>query len=223
MPQPWHFTTWPDALDHWQTIIAGLLAFAAGFGTVLATIAVARRQITDAREDADRVIAASQAQTAVAQKQIETTIYFARMREAAESMAFVTMLEAAMGRVLAEAAWAKMSYAPILAQTAGSSTDAFAVRQCITKGAFAELRGEYLRQGGPLTREFLDLEREIDSFAAQWEDGQSVSGVPIRNGKHAWLGQQLAGIEAKATELRDRAVRLGFELAEAAVQLDPPD
>jgi hypothetical protein len=23
---PWHFTTLPDALDHWQTIIAGLIA-----------------------------------------------------------------------------------------------------------------------------------------------------------------------------------------------------
>ncbi len=37
-------------------------------------------------------------------------------------------------------------------------------RECITKGAFAELRAACVRRGGPLTGEFLDLEREIDSF-----------------------------------------------------------
>ena len=41
---PWHFTTWLDLLDHWQTGIAGGLAFAAGFGTVVATMIIARRQ-----------------------------------------------------------------------------------------------------------------------------------------------------------------------------------
>ena len=34
---PWHFTDFWDWVDHWQTIIAGGLAFAAGFGTVVAT------------------------------------------------------------------------------------------------------------------------------------------------------------------------------------------
>jgi hypothetical protein len=30
MPQePWHFTTWLDALDHWQALIAGLIALIA--------------------------------------------------------------------------------------------------------------------------------------------------------------------------------------------------
>src|ERR1700722_14059349 len=40
----WHFTTWLDALDHWQTGIAGVLTFAAGVGTVWATMIIARRQ-----------------------------------------------------------------------------------------------------------------------------------------------------------------------------------
>ncbi len=28
---PWHYTTFWDWLDHWQTLVAGVLAFAAGF------------------------------------------------------------------------------------------------------------------------------------------------------------------------------------------------
>jgi hypothetical protein len=37
-PQPWHFTTWSDALDHWQTIIAGFLALLAAVGTIWVTL-----------------------------------------------------------------------------------------------------------------------------------------------------------------------------------------
>jgi hypothetical protein len=29
MPPPWHFTTWLDLLDHWQSLAAGLVAVAA--------------------------------------------------------------------------------------------------------------------------------------------------------------------------------------------------
>jgi hypothetical protein len=45
----------------WQTLIAGVLALLAGFGTVAATMIIARRQITASREEADRVIAATRA------------------------------------------------------------------------------------------------------------------------------------------------------------------
>jgi hypothetical protein len=76
-----------------------------------------------------------------------------------------------------------------LAQKAGSSTEAFDVRQCITKGAFAELRGACITRGGPWTREFLYIEGEIDNFAAQWEEGKSTYGMVIRLGKHAGLGE----------------------------------
>ena len=112
-----------------------------------------------------------------------------------------------MARVLAEAAWARRTYSDILTQRAGVSVDALVVRQCITKGAFAELRAACVRQGGPLTGEFLDLEREIDSFASQWEDCAHLRPVPARSdkGRHAGLGEQLALIETKATELREKA------------------
>ena len=65
---PWHYTTWPDALDHWQTLIAGGLAFVAGVGTVVAAIwaiwatrSTAREQIDASRADAVRMIAATRA------------------------------------------------------------------------------------------------------------------------------------------------------------------
>ena len=74
---PWHFTTCLDALDHWQTVIAGVLALAAGFFTVVATMIIARRQIAASREEADRVIAATREQT-------ETTVRLERERVSSE-------------------------------------------------------------------------------------------------------------------------------------------
>ena len=165
------------------------------------------RTIRATVKSADREVAASQAQTAVAQKQIETTIRLERERDENEFDAFRVMLEAAMTRVLFEAAWAKKTYPEILAQTTGSTVDALTVRQCITKGAFAELRAACVRQRSPLTRELLYLEGEIDNFALQSEDRITNASVTIRVGKHAGLADQLAVIEAKATELREKAAQ----------------
>jgi hypothetical protein len=113
-----------------------------------------------------------------------------------------------MVRILAEADWAKKNLSRDFdADDRRASVDALAVRQCITKGAFAELRAACVRQGGSLTGEFLDLEREIDSFASQCEDTLSPThGMMIREGKHAGLGEQLALIEAKARALRVKAL-----------------
>ena len=137
---PWRYTTFVDALDHWQTLVAGVLAFAAGFGTVVATMIIARRQIVAAREDADRVIVASRAQTDATFKQTETTVRLEQMRDASEALAFHAMLEAAMARVLAEAAWARETFPQYVGQAQGASIDAkgasldaLTVRQCITK------------------------------------------------------------------------------------------
>jgi hypothetical protein len=184
-------------LYDWQTLIAGVLAVGAAAVTIWSTI-----------KSANREVAASQEQTAVAKQQIETTIDLARKRDAGEARAFRTMLEAAMTRVLFEAAWAKKTYPEILAQTAGATVEALTVRRCITKGAFAELRGACVRQGGPLTREFLYLEAEIDNFALQYEERSSPTEPATRRlGKHAGLAEQLAVIEAKATELREKAAQ----------------
>ncbi len=190
---PWHFTTWLDLLDHWQILIAGILAVLAAVGTIWATI-----------RSAGREIAASQAQTAVAQKQIDTTVRLERERDDGEAHAFRAMLDAAMVRVLNEVDWARKTYPQTLSQQAGASVEALVVRQCITKGGFAELRAACVRHGGPFTREFLDLEREIDSFARQWEDRpmETDRGVIIREGKHAGLGKQLHEIGEKANTLR---------------------
>jgi hypothetical protein len=189
-----------QVLYDWQTMIAGVLALLAGFGTVAATMIIARRQIAASREGADRVIAATRAQT-------EATVRLEDLRKASEALAFYVMLEAAMARVLTEAAQARRTYLPILTQTAGLSLDGLVVRQGITKGAFAELRAACIRQGGDLTGEFLDLEREIDSFASQYEDRPTVTqGVTIRMGKLAGLDEQLASIERKAEALREKAI-----------------
>jgi hypothetical protein len=57
-----------DLLDHWQTLVAGLLALVAAFGTVLGTMIIARRQIAASREEANKVIAATREQTSVTAK-----------------------------------------------------------------------------------------------------------------------------------------------------------
>jgi hypothetical protein len=198
-PQPWHFTTLLDALDHWQTLFAGVLAVLAAWRTIRATT-----------KSADREVKASQDQTAVAQKQIETTIQLAQKHDEDEYDAFRLMLEAAMTRVLFEAEWAKKAYPePFAPTTEKVSVEAYTVRQCITKGAFAELRSACVKMRSPLTGEFLYLEGEIDRFAAQWAY-QAFSGAVtsmVRKGKLAGLGDQLAVIEAKAVELREKAAQ----------------
>jgi hypothetical protein len=189
---PWHFTTNLDFFDHWQTLIAGALAVLAGAGTIWATI-----------KSANREIAASQAQTDVAQQQIKATIYFARRRELEEGIAFLALLVGAMARVLAETAWARKALlVPLF--------DFPTVRGSVTKGGFEELRGGCLRLGSPLTGEFLDLEREIDNFARTVLETEP--GL-----------KQLDLIDTKAMELRDRAGRMGTKLVDAAAKLDPPD
>jgi hypothetical protein len=206
-------------LYNWQTLAAGLFALLAAVGTIWATRSTASRQIKAARKEADRVIAATRAQTEVTAKQTETTVRLAQKRDEDEYGAFRILLEAAMTRVLDEAAWARSVYPHLMTQTAGSSVEALAVRQCITKGAFAELRGACVRQGSTLTREFLDLEAQIDNFASQLALDIQLSQAmlqPIRKGKHAGLGEQLTVIEDKAIQLRDKAVA-GMERANAVI------
>jgi hypothetical protein len=89
-------------------------------------------------------------------------------------------------------------------------------------GAFAELRGVCVKQGSPLTRDFLDLEREIDSFAGQYADRLSLRGrrtdslsvgaydYPIgkarRPGRTAYLDRR------EGTALREKAAQDCFGL-----------
>ena len=189
-------------LYDWQTLLGGLLAFAAGFGTVVATMIIAYFQIKTARVTASEQIKASREQADkmvdAAQDQISQTYLLATRRRDAEAEAFRSMLEAAMARVLAEAASGRRALM--------SAVDTLAVRECITKGAFAELRAACVRQGSPLTGEFLDLEREIDNFSSQSELVMSpVTTQLIRKGMREGLEDQLAVIEAKATELKLKA------------------
>jgi hypothetical protein len=199
-PQPWHFTTLLDLVDHWQTLFAGVLAVGAAWRTIRATV-----------ESADLEVKASQAQTAIAQKQIELTLDLEQRHNESEASAFHAMLAAAMMRVRAEAAQAKSAY-PLIVQDQGAaqgeSEDAYAVRQCITKGAFAELRAACVRLGGDLTSDFVDLEREIDNFASKWvlAGRHGSEAVVRRNGKQAGLREQFALIETMADELLQKAV-----------------
>jgi hypothetical protein len=181
-------------LYNWQTLIAGVLAVLAAWRTIRATT-----------QSADREVAASQAQTAVAQKQIETTLRLERRRAASEGYAFCAMLEAAVGRVLVEAADAQHIFAAAVAQVPDSSVSrsALRARQRFTKSAFDELRSACVRYGGHLTAEFLELESEIDDFASS-RHTMLIEGDE-QWGLHKGLHDQLAVIEMKARHLREEA------------------
>lgn len=66
-----------EFLYDWQTVIAGVLALVAAFGTIWMTRRIANRQIKASREEADRVIAATREQT-------ETTVRLERERVSSE-------------------------------------------------------------------------------------------------------------------------------------------
>ena len=174
-------------------------------GTIWATIRSAGREIK-----------ASQAQTSVAQKQIDTTVRLEKMREANEASAFRAMLEAAMTQILAEVAWAKKTYPKTFTQTTEVvSIEAGAVRQCITKSAFAELRAACLKQGSPLTGEFLSLEGEIHNFAIASGDLRLLGGGghtgpkrhACRSGRTTYLDRNHG--DRTAPEGRARPIWLG--------------
>lgn len=44
-PSPWQFTTWFDLLDHWQTLVAGVLAVLAAVGGTVVAVSAARREV----------------------------------------------------------------------------------------------------------------------------------------------------------------------------------
>ena len=98
-------------VDHWQTLVAGLLALIAAGGTVWGTLAAANRQVKAANEAADRQIkaaaaaadrqvAAAQEQTQAAQRQTAVTREIESRRIAREGYAFHAMLKAAMEAVI---------------------------------------------------------------------------------------------------------------------------
>jgi hypothetical protein len=173
-------------LYDWQTLIAGLLAVLAAWRTIRATT-----------KSADREVAASQAQTAVAQKQIATTLRLDRQRVAREVYAFQATIWAAMEHVLLEASEAE---------------SIFPARRGFSKGAFPELRAACVRCGGLITRDLLELERDLDIFASQSQGEPGGLGELLRTRVH----EQLGAIEFRATRLQREAVA-AMERANAVI------
>jgi hypothetical protein len=192
-------------VDHWQTLITGALALAAGVGTVWATV-----------KSANREIAAAQEQTKAARRQTAVTREIERRRIARERHAFHAMLEAAMGAVTEDVQAARQLPGPGPAGPAAYSVQAYAVRQRVKGAGFDELRNALLRFGGPRTSEFLQLDKEIldkeiEDFTGQCMESTpriAASGAVIPQppvGLNAGLEEQLARIEQQANELRRHA------------------
>jgi hypothetical protein len=196
---PWHLTTWLDLLDHWQTLVAGLLAIVAAWRTIRATV-----------KSADREVKASQEQTAVA-------LRLERLRAAREGFAFHAMFDAAMGRVLADSRDARAEFS---SPGQNPNVAAYIARTRFSKKAFTELRGACVSQGGPLTMQFLDLDVEIDKFASQTQE-IPAPGQRMQIGDALGLVDQLGAIEAKAEYLSKEAVA-GMERAKVVIAETEP-
>jgi hypothetical protein len=186
-------------IDHWQTLIAGLLARAAGVGAVWATI-----------KSANREVAAAQEQTKAAQRQTAVVREIERHRIAREQYAFYVMLEAAMGAVIAdvEAARNLLRPGPLVAGNT-YSVQAYAVRQRVKRTGFTELRSAFLHfgggaGGGVLTAQFLRLDKGIEVFA-EHTSFNSTTGAPTSLGLNAGLSEQLDRIEKQAIKLCGKA------------------
>jgi hypothetical protein len=187
-------------LYDWQTLIAGVFAVGAAVVTIWATIRSANREIF-----------ASRAQTAVAQKQIETTLRLERRRAAREGYAFCAMLNAAMSRVIAE----------VVEMTGRLATReqmlAFATLPKFTKSAFPEIRSACVSYGGLLTAEFLDLEGEIEQFASQCTNLQArFNHEHIPDAERERLLDKLRVIQVKAAHLREEGTT-GMQRADAVI------
>jgi hypothetical protein len=228
-------------VDHWQTLIAaliaGILALGAAGWTVWATMRAAKRQVKAVTETAGRQITAAHGQTKAAQRQTAVMREIERRRIAAEGYAFHAMLEAAMGAVIEDVAAARKLPLPrpeAARGEGGYSEHAYAVRQHIKRAGFAELRSALVRFGGALTTQFLQLDKEIEDFAGQWRPrtprvsaGLIGSLVPPPLGFSDGLEEQLTSIEQQATALRDEAAtgmkRCRDELAKELVNLGTDD
>jgi hypothetical protein len=189
--------SWYKLLTDWGSVIGGSLAVAAGAGTVWVTM-----------KSATREIAAAQAQTKAAQDQTAVTREIERRRLAREGYAFHAMLEAAMGAVIEDVGAARNLPPPSpTSRNNMYSTQAYAVRQRVKRAGFTELRNAFVHFGGPLTAQFLQLDKEIEDFAGQsMTSFNPASGFPMQpTGVNAGIQEQLNRIEQQAQLLRYEA------------------
>jgi hypothetical protein len=188
----WHFLRgWH--LELWQPLIGSLVAIVVAAVTVAITVRNANKQIAATRD------------------QIGSNIRLERRRVVREGFAFCAMLEAAMGRVLADVAEAK-ARKPFLPQ------------HVFTKTAFPELRAACVRQGGQMTATFLELENEIDSFVSKHKElSPDTPLAGQRVGLADGLLVQLAVIETKASHLRAEAAAQMKEATAILAATQPAD
>ena len=140
------------------------------------------------------------------------------------------MLEAAMGAVIEDVEAARNLPFPS-PDDRPNTPEAYSVRQRVNRAGFSELRNGFLRFGGTLTVQFLQLDKEIDDFTGQCTpvpprlraDGVVVAMPSL--GLNAGLEEQLDRIEQQAIALRDKAVGgmklCREELANELINLEP--
>jgi len=198
-----------QAVYDWQTLIAGILALLAAFGTIWATIISANREIS-----------AAQNQMAVAQRQTRLTLALDRRRVARESFAFLSMMDAVMSNLIEDVA-AACQLLPDNLSPDLYSHHAFDARHRLSKTGFADLLTATVSVASPLASEFLRLDRMIDDFASQILI-EGTARDPQRLGSNAGAKEQLSNIETAAASLHRKAAE-GMKRCQEVIKLTDVD
>lgn len=168
-------------VDHWQTLITGIMAVLAAAATIYFTREFAQWQVEAAKA------------------QIKTVVEIERAKSIGERSAFLTMLAAAMETVIRDVDAARGIISPALGP--GESVAGYVARQRIKKTAFADIRAALVGIADQSTAAFLKLDNAIDDFSSQWQEFQGTAGNKLLKGFHAGISDQCAQIEEQASLL----------------------
>jgi hypothetical protein len=191
MPCPQLQTWFWSTAYQWQTLIAGIFAVLAAFGTIWATIAAANKEV-----------AAAQYQITVAREQIADSRRREQHSFATKNHAFLLMLKAAMKITIDDVLAAKRLMNGFSINEMPHSPECYQGRRRIRRNGFAEIRGACIQVGGSLSDLFLRLDGEIDDFSSEIFEIIFQDGTKTMLGRHAGYYVQLDRIELMANEIQ---------------------
>jgi hypothetical protein len=172
-----------QVVDHWQTLIAGILAVIAAVGAITATMIAANREI-----------AAAQQQTKAARDQIAAEDLREERRSASDALNFFQALDAVIGIVEADVDAARKLIPENLDKTS-YSRPAYIARKRIKMTAFKDISGAILRNDSAQSTQFLSLYNKIEEYASQTYEELGVSASSVLKGRNENILNELQEIE----------------------------
>ena len=197
-----------QVVDHWQTLITGLLALVAAVGTIIVTNQAANREIS------------------AANLQIADARRAERRNRAREGYAFAAMVDGAMDVLVAEVRQARKLIPSEPKKI--SSTDAYQARTMISRTGFAEIKAALAVQGGQVASLFLVLDRTISALSGRarmerpyFGAGMDVPEAPV--GQVEGLADELTALERMAKQMQDHSQGVMKTSQKTLAETDPTE